>query len=315
MALLSRKRNGDPITLAEKELLDLTNRRGALEQKLAEASVAVEAATNARRQSLLDADLSDEAASARRDAEVRIAVDRHAAIADALQALATKIADAEARLGELRDRAEREQIAAQVRQAADALAQAREEFNEVAAKLVGTMQAVVSKTPTAPDLLPRISGLILSELPGALGELVTNARSFVLRVESGFEQIRRPVPPPPPELPAPPVERMRIYTLAALSWVERERVMTAAKYTYANPPRELATLAIGRNLADPPDSPRAKNLIDSFGLMHGPAHAADCIALDALDQPTPPQRPSLPEGMIERIGEPRQILIDAGRRT
>jgi hypothetical protein len=64
---------------------DLVARRVALEAKLAEANVALREALDQRRQSLLDSDLSDETAAARRDQVCRDARDRVEALADALQ--------------------------------------------------------------------------------------------------------------------------------------------------------------------------------------------------------------------------------------
>ena len=65
------KRRNDPVNETERELSDLVARRGALEQKAAQAKTALAAALDQRRQTLLDSDLSDEAAASRRDAEVR----------------------------------------------------------------------------------------------------------------------------------------------------------------------------------------------------------------------------------------------------
>lgn len=127
MALL-RRSNNNPIVIAERELSELVSRRIALEGKLTEASAAVEAATNARRQSLLDADLSDEDASRRRGSAVHSARDQVEALADALRELGVRIDNAQIRLGEAREAVERRELAAAVRSEADALAKVREQF-------------------------------------------------------------------------------------------------------------------------------------------------------------------------------------------
>ena len=321
MALLSRRKPETPLAALEREVSDLVARRVALEGKLAETNGALREALDQRRQSLLDSDLDDATAAARRDLLVRDGRDRVEALGDALAQLGTKIADAEQRLGELRDRAEREQIAAAVRAATAELETARAEFNEVAVKLVGMMQAVAACTANVqPDLLPQISAFIISEVPTAVDGLIGHARAYAAQTESGHAPIHRPAAPPPAELPEPAIERMRVYTLVALRWKEREQVRTAARYTYAEPPRALAERAIGRNLADLPDSDRAKNLIQSFGLIHSPAHPDDCADLESLDQPAPAEsssptfsRPQLPEGMQERIGPARTGVISVNR--
>ena len=92
MALLRRK--SSPISEAETALSDLTSRRDVVEQKFDRAHAALAAATNERRQALLDSDLDDATAAARRDGVVRDARDRVEAIGDALQEIERKIADA-----------------------------------------------------------------------------------------------------------------------------------------------------------------------------------------------------------------------------
>jgi hypothetical protein len=82
MALLGRTKN--PVEKTERELSDLTARRELLAQRLATAKTALDAATDVRRTSLLDADLSDEEACRRRDQLCRDAKDQCEALTDAL---------------------------------------------------------------------------------------------------------------------------------------------------------------------------------------------------------------------------------------
>jgi hypothetical protein len=84
MAFLKRNKASGEKAL-ESELLDLINRRELLQQRLATARTAHEAATDVRRASLLDADLSDEEACRRRDQLCRDALDRVESLTDALQ--------------------------------------------------------------------------------------------------------------------------------------------------------------------------------------------------------------------------------------
>jgi hypothetical protein len=86
----------DPITEAEHEVAALQSRGELLRQKLIGASTALETATDVRRASLLNADLSNEEACQRRDQLCRDARDCVAAIEDAMQAIEIKIADASA---------------------------------------------------------------------------------------------------------------------------------------------------------------------------------------------------------------------------
>jgi hypothetical protein len=54
-------------------------------------------------------------------------------------------------------------------------------------------------------------------------------------------------------------------------------------------------------------------LLGHFGIINGPAAADQCIDLDGQPAEEQAPRPALPPGFTETIGEPRQLLIDAGR--
>src|ERR1700732_1797342 len=85
MALL--RKSETPVATLERELSDLTSRRDVLDQKLAAAAGELAQAFDQRRQALLDSDLSDEVAAARRDAACRAAQDKHSSLVDALSAI------------------------------------------------------------------------------------------------------------------------------------------------------------------------------------------------------------------------------------
>src|SRR5258708_6924345 len=97
-----------PVELIETELRELGERRALIAAKLAEAEAAFSAAKDARRQAVLDADLSDEDAAARRDRACRDTEDRMTSLTEAAQLLGSRIADAEQRLHAERDRIERD---------------------------------------------------------------------------------------------------------------------------------------------------------------------------------------------------------------
>jgi predicted nucleic acid-binding Zn-ribbon protein len=119
MALLRRK-SENPVAALERDLSDLLARRDVVEQKFDQAHAALAAATNEQRQALLDSDLDDATAAARRDGVVRDARDAIEAIGDALSEIGTKIVNAQSRLVAARDCVEREQV---VRQATAEYAQ------------------------------------------------------------------------------------------------------------------------------------------------------------------------------------------------
>jgi predicted nucleic acid-binding Zn-ribbon protein len=135
MALLRRK-SENPVAALERDLSDLLARRDVVEQKFDQAHAALAAATNERRQALLDSDLDDATAAARRDGVVRDARDRVEAIGDALQEIERKIADATTKLAELRDRAERAELARAIEADVSVLAEARDAFAAAAERLI-----------------------------------------------------------------------------------------------------------------------------------------------------------------------------------
>jgi hypothetical protein len=321
MALLRRK-SENPIAALERELSDLTSRRDALDARLATAAGELAQAFDQRRQSLLDSDLSDEIASARRDATCRAAQDRHGSLVDALAAIGAKVADVETVLIAARDHAAREVVARAVTADADALAAAAATFSEAGAKLISAAQAVVARVPTInPQFASELASVVQTIPAAAISELLDAARSHSAQVAAGSAPPRRPVPPPAPEPPAERVERATIFALSPLRWVEGAQTVLAPQYGWASPPKHLAELAVERGLAGPRDSEHVRRVIESFGVASGPGPGEPerAIDLDSLadDRPATEQpaegQPRTPPMFEERIGQPRQILVDGPR--
>jgi hypothetical protein len=312
MALLGRKTK-DPIDMLERELGDLVGRREMLAQRLATAKTALEAATDVRRTSLLDADLSDEEACLRRDQLCRAARDQVESLSDAVSEINGRVAAAEAKLAEQRDRVEREEVARSVTADADALVAARDAFVLTAQQLLAAMQPVVAKVPINAEFAPQLAGIIGTISP-AIDELLGDARRHAAGVMNGNVPGVRPAPQPPEPERAVPVERERIYTLANIAWCEGSQVMTAPKYSWASPPKHIAERACRRNLADRPEAERIERLLAGFGAIHGPVPADMCINLDTIDQPAAePAERTLPPGFQERVGPARVMEIAVNR--
>lgn len=160
MGLLKRK-SENPVDAIAHEFNDLLVHREVLENRLEQARTALAASLDERRAALLDADLDDATAAARRDAAVRDAKDQHEAIADALAQLGAKITDTEARLAAARDAAARKEVALAVNAEADTLAAAIAAFADAGAKLIPVAEAVAARMPgVAGDFVPRIRQLI-----------------------------------------------------------------------------------------------------------------------------------------------------------
>ena len=192
MALLRRK-SENPVAALERDLSDLLARRDVVEQKFDQAHAALAAATNERRQALLDSDLDDATAAARRDGVVRDARDAIEAIGDALSEIGTKIVNAQSRLVAARDCVERGQVVRQATAEVEALTSVLESFREVSARLTAAIEPLATRISSAADFLPRTQ-LLLSDIATVSAAL---GRSFAARTEAGSEPLHRPAPPAP----------------------------------------------------------------------------------------------------------------------
>jgi hypothetical protein len=239
----------------------------------------------------------DATAAARRDGVVRDARDQTEALGDAVSQIGDKIAAAETNLAELRDRAEREELSANVRADADRLHDTALELAAAGGKAIAALDAVAARVPLAPDFLPRVR-MLLQDLPEAIDQAVGTAAEYSAQIMSGAA-VHRVAPPEPEPVPASQIERMQIYTLQNLMWHEGAQTFTRPRYAWANPPRHLAIAACERDLADVPGSTRTEKLTQAFGINGGPGPMPDqCIAIDALD---------LPATELPAEGQPRSV--------
>jgi predicted nucleic acid-binding Zn-ribbon protein len=208
--------SANPVAALERDLSDLLARRDVVEQKFDQAHAALAAATNERRQALLDSDLDDATAAARRDGVVRDARDAIEAIGDALSEIGTKIVNAQSRLVAARDCVEREQVVRQATAEVEALTSVPESFREVSARLTAAIAPLATRISSAADFLSRTQ-LLLSDIATVSAALAEEGRSFAARTEAGSEPLHRPAPPAPMPEPAPvllEIERERVYCLA-----------------------------------------------------------------------------------------------------
>jgi hypothetical protein len=313
MALLRRK-SESPIAVLERELSDLTSRRDALDAKLAAAADELAQAFDQRRQALLDSDLSDEVAAARRDAACRSAQDRHGSLVDALSAMGGKIADVETLLIAARDRVAREQLAATVRGLGDDLHTAALALAEAGDKAIAAMDAVVARVPNlAADFAPR-ARMLIKELPEALDHLVGEAYQFAVQTMDGAPIHRAPPTAAPVSVPQI-VERERLYCLSPVRWLEGSQVRCSPRYSFVELPVALIEQAINANHVDRPGTERCRRMIEGFGVVNGPGDPLQSIDLDTLNAAAeqPAKRTLLPPGFEERVGPTRTMEIQVSR--
>jgi hypothetical protein len=296
----------------ESALLGKIGELRAAEKNLPAAEAAVEAAQN---QAVPD----DVAAGAQR-ANAILAAERHRNdLKGKIAGFGVEISALEEELRALRAKAEQQEHARTVKRVADSLGTETAAFAEAGAKVLALAKELAALMPgLASDFIPRV-GELITALPTGLRQLVGDAHAHAAQLESGHAQLHRPAPQPAPEPAAPQVARATVYALSALRWVEDGRTVLAPQYGWCAPPARLATLAVERGLAGPPDSEHVRRVIQSHGLASGPAPGAPerAIDLDHLDAPAAEQpaegQPRTPPMFEERIGATRQMEIQVSR--
>jgi hypothetical protein len=293
----------------------MQGRRATLSSRLTAAEAELTRALDARRELLVAGDLADEVALATVDQKLSAAERSRDGLVEAVTLVDPRIDAANARLAEFRDAAERGEIAAQVRGEVDALKGVLEQFRDASARLTSAIEPLMRRIGSAADFLAR-THLLLTDIAAASDNLAQDGSAYAVQIESGHRPIMHdPVPQPEPEPVPEAIEREQIFTLQHVKWKEGEQIVMAAKFTWAKPPKHLATLACERDLADLPGSPRTEKMIATFGVASGPTSSDLCVDLDSLDRPPAAEQPprTLPPWFEERIGEARQVLVDAGR--
>jgi hypothetical protein len=318
MALFTKNSN-NPIATIERELAQLGERKAVIEERLAEVRTALQAAHDARRATLLDADLSDAEAIAGRDRACRDAEDKLTGLEDALAAIKDKVADAETRLAAERDRIAREADAREIDAAIDAVKARADELGTAGAALIKALEDLAPRIPGInPNFVPHMRSL-LADLPTAARLLAADGAAHATQVRAGGATIHRPPPPPEPPAPAPEVERRRLYVFQNSKWTEPDgSIKTARQYSEAHVPAAIAERAITSNLACDFLSDRAARLRECYGLLTGPALAQDCVDLEYAGPPSGVIAEAVAEGVPGAkvtIGAAREIIVPVERRV
>ena len=98
-----------------------------------------------------------------------------------------------------------------------------------------------------------------------------------------------------------------------IRWKERDQIVCAGKFSYANPPKNIAAVAVARNFADWPDAERTRNMIAAFGVDNGPTMPDLCVEVSSDVPADEVPESDIPPGMVEKIGEPRRGEIAINR--
>jgi hypothetical protein len=296
MALL-RRRNSNPIDGAQAELAELQHRRETLQNRLAEARGAVDAAHARRREALLAGDLSDPAIIAGFDRACRDADDAVTGLKDASVALDAQITAVEFRLTTERDRATRQAEAKlrgeQITEARDAL----DRYVTATDQLVIALRPLIATVLAADAIVARFDAvahdLAVGTPRGASGSLlqvIGSAESYIARVVAGAASIApNPAPPvPPPPVPPPDVPRRTVYLLEPSRWCENGEVHTRGEGHLVALPLALADAAqrLGHVLAL--GDPAIERLRPTHPVGYQRPDPGSCVDIEKPRVPKPP---------------------------
>jgi hypothetical protein len=303
---LFRAKNG--VADAEKEIDGLKTRRKALLAQHQTATAALARAKEDRRTRLLESDL--DAAGADREKVkglvLRLA-DELDAVADALATVDGKLADAEGKLLAERERGKRDAERQRRQEQLDAARAARNEFKEVAARMVEALAPLTSvgvMSAAAHTNLAYLAGELDKGLTAAFDEVA----QYISMVSAGTVEIKiePPVPHAPPSAPA--IERMPIFLRAPSRWREADgEVVTAGPHCTVSPPVDVARAALQFNHAVEVDSETARALRAQMDPDYGWWAADRCCD---LTQPAP--APGQPEVHVSEPARHSEFAPPAG---
>jgi hypothetical protein len=279
MGLLSRRNS--PIADAEREVSALRAKRDELATKLAQAEAAVEQARADRRTRLVEGDDPDDAPD-----HVATARERRDSLIDAIAEVDQRLSAAVQKLGELRDKTEREQKAAKHRRQ---IAEAREALPEWIAqteRLIAKLQPLETLAFEAAAAAGNVK-YFKDQLVVAIEVGLTHVESYIAQMLAGAPIKHEPMPiePPPPKPPA--IERQSVFLRHASFWYENGEVVTSGPHTTPALPVEVAQQALSHNHAVPVDSQAAADLRAQMDPAYGFWPADRCIDL-TKPRPAPP---------------------------
>ena len=199
-----KKQNGhDALGALERDLAEHKKRKALLEVHLKENKVALQTAKDARRHALLDASADDVEVYVHRDRTVVEAEERVAGIEDALETLAEKISDLQAKI--IQERSERDKSANDLCAKADVLTVAVEKYRQAGLEVVAAMKPLAGLPSVSPDFVPRME-ILIPEMAIAALQLSTDGRSYAQRIQQGTALIPGKPAKAAPSAPKPKLD-------------------------------------------------------------------------------------------------------------
>ena len=134
-----------------------------------------------------------------------------------------------------------------------------------------------------PGFFPKMQGVI-PEIAAAASQLGADARGYAQRIEHGAPLPGKPVEVKKP-VPMPHIEKRNVYLLQDSKWTENGDQKTAAKYSTAAVPTNIAKRAIAKGLAHDLSEPVVARLREQHGDRRAMVIALECVDLETGERP------------------------------
>jgi hypothetical protein len=273
----------------ESEIDQLHTRRKLLARQREAADAALQKALADRRKRLLEDDL-DRSNGER--GPVRALIERlrdeNDSITDALNSLDAKLAEAETKLAQARERGKRDAERQHRQEQLDAARAARNEFKEVAARMVEAL------APLAPiGVMSAAAHVNLQYLAGELTKgfdaAFTEVQSYISMVTAGEAAIKAEPVVLPSAPPPAPIERRSVTLLQASRWMDVDGIRTGGKLSEADLPLAVAEKALAYGYALETGSDAVRRMLETTGRDYAPQLPQHCV-----DITRPAPAPGLP---------------------
>ena len=210
------------------------------------------------------------------------------------------LVDAQTKLAEAKDAADRERSIAAINTIVTAIDEPLQRFLAALADLTNAVKRGADVSLDAKSLLGFLE-LANAELPTAAAATVTALKHAATLIELGTAPARLPAPETKPAArPAPPPE-ISCFPLFDIKWQDAARQQRhCGKFWDCGLPVATAGRAIAHGICVKSDDPQAKKLRPTRGAM-----AADLDRAVCLDDEHPVPPPALPERWINPHGVPR----------
>jgi hypothetical protein len=278
--MLGLKRDTVPASgKLEQQIATLTSQRQTLLAKLSGAEQEHQRAV-AKRLATVTCD-EDDAKIAAANGEVAKAVEALSGFSAAVEDVDTRLAEAEAAFKNEQDRVARQRFADWCAGKISEIEGASRAFQAAAETLTAALRSTSRSGATVAAGLAQAANSFEIEVGTTLRDLTSNRDA----VMSGAQDIPDARPKPPPAAAEmPDIERVSIYALKPLRWLDPAdgRIRVVARHGIGALPKALGELVVAKNLGDISTSTRALDLMKAFGEVLWPPPAREAIDLDAL---------------------------------